>query len=535
MRSLLILVLVILCARVSAQNGWMPLSREVERPYARALQRLGSDAHTAIRPYRQRDLRAIPGADTLRPAAALAILDRWSGAMLGTDSVRKFRWGPLMDASLALDMPGEDLLRYKLGGGVWMDLDAHPKWSFHLDAQAWGQRFASYLDTLVNATQVTPGEGYAYGTATDRVHHDWNGHVSWDPGKYFNLTLGRGRNSFGEGHRSMMLSSEAYSYPYLRITTSVWRVRYVNLFTRMSDIRAADGVPGDFRAKYTSMHYLSWNVNKRLNVAIFEAIVWQQGDSNYPRGFDFNYVNPVIFYRPVEFDIGSPDNALMGASVNVKVGKRTLIYSQLMLDELLIKEVRDRNGWFGNKQSFQLGVVSRDALGVPGLVLRGEWNYIRPFMYTHSDTRQNYAHYGQPLAHPYGSNVRELVAHADLYRDRWHAGIRSSMAWLGTDTLESFGNNIFRPENQRVRDEQGRLVNFGYRMGGVVPVKLFHGEFRAGYLLDPATATRIEVSYLFRLREEQGGPMDMDHFVRLGIVCHFRDRHPEQEVRYVIP
>lgn len=529
MNRLLVFLMVLGCAGVKAQTGWLPLSREVEQHHAAALGRHGSDVHTAIRPWRLRDVQAVDTADTLRPKAALGVLDRWAGV----DDDRRVRWGPLADASLGLDARGEDPLRYTVGGGFWTDLDVNDKLSFHLDAQVWGQRFASYLDTLVRATQVTPGLGYAQGRSPDHVHYDINGHVSWDPGKYFNLTLGRGRNFFGEGHRSMMLSSEAYSYPYLRITTSVWRVRYVNLFTRMSDIRGADGVPGRFRGKYTSMHYLSWNATKRINLALFEAIVWQQGDSLYPRGFDFNYVNPIIFYRPVEFDIGSPDNALVGAALNIKAGRHTLFYGQVMLDELIWSNVRAGNGWFGNKQSVQLGVVAREAFRVKGLVLRGEWNYVRPFMYTHSDTRQNYAHHGQPLAHPFGSSFSELIAHADRWNGRWHMGLRTSMAWLGSDTLESHGNNIFRPERDRPRNPNGTFVNFGYYTGAISSIALFHGEVRGGYLLDPHTGTRLEVSYMFRQRTPELGAATTDHFLRVGLVCHFRDRHPEQEVRYV--
>ncbi|MBK9515386.1 MAG: gliding motility protein RemB, partial [Flavobacteriales bacterium] len=92
------------------------------------------------------------------------------------------------------------------------------------------------------------------------------------PGKYFNFTLGQGRNFFGEGHRSLMLSDEAYSYPYLRITTSIWKIKYVNLFTMMNDIRGADGARATCNAS-TPACTTSWNVSKRLNVALFESIV----------------------------------------------------------------------------------------------------------------------------------------------------------------------------------------------------------------------------------------------------------------------
>ncbi|MCW5900172.1 MAG: hypothetical protein KIT10_12970 [Flavobacteriales bacterium] len=523
----------VLCWAMSAhaQPAWLPLSRDVERPHAKGLQAVGSEAHTAIRPYRREEVQALAVEDSIRLSAVLPALDRWAGVRNG----RKFRWGPLLDASAGFSAMEEQPLLPRAGAGFWSDLDLGDKWSFHLDAQTWGERFVDYMDTLVRATRVAPGEGYAYGDGPEFGHFEVNGQVSWDPGRFFNLTAGRGRNAIGDGHRSMMLSDEAASYPFLRITTSVWRIRYMNLFARMSDIRGSRGYIGDYRPKYASMHYLSWNITKRINVGLFEAIMWSAGDSTYPRGFDLHYLNPLIFYRPVEFQIGSPDNALLGGSFSVKVWKHTMVYGQVMLDELLLDEVRGGKGWWANKQSLQLGVVAREAFGVHGLHLRAEWDYVRPFMYTHSDTRQNYAHFGQPLAHPFGSNVQEAIVHAERDHGRWMYGLRTSMAWLGSDTEYSYGNNIFRPERDRPRDAGGNPVNYGYYPGNASLVTLFHGEARGGFLLDPSTGTRLEASYLYRQRDAEGGNTTTTHFFRLGVVCHLRERHPEQEVRYLLP
>ena len=525
------LVVASLCAAsCMAQTGWSPVSREVERPYARGLQAYGSDVHTAVRPYASTTLRTGLKADSLLPKAKLAILDRWAGIGNG----RKFRWGPLLEANGGYESGTSSGVRYRSGAGFWTDIDAGQKLNFHFDVQGWGEGLPGYLDSLARATQVTAGEGYARGEGTAVTHYDWNAHVSWDAQKYINITLGRGKNFFGEGYRSLFLSDEAYSYPYLRISTTVWRIKYVNLFSMMNDIRGAKGVSADFHRKYSSMHYLSWNATKRINVALFEAVVWSAGDSAYPRGFDINYLNPVLFYRPVEYRMGSPDNASLGFAVNVKAGKHVLFYSQLMLDEFIAEQVRNRAGWWGNKQAVQVGVNAYDAFGVKGLQLRGEWNYIRPFIYTHSDTRQNYAHMGQPLAHPYGSNVQEVLAQGDLTRGLWNFTVHASMAWMGTDSVTSHGNNIFRPEGDRPKTPDGAYANFGYRMGDFRQQSLFHAEVRAGYTVDPRSATRLELGYTFRSHQQAWGPAYTTNFVRVGLMCYFRDRHPEQAVRYVL-
>jgi hypothetical protein len=510
-----------------AQPAWMPLSRLVEHPYAAAMHGKGSTMHTAIRPYRRSEVMALVGADSLRPTAAWNALDRWAGAGNG----RRFRFGPLLEATGGFDASAQNTFLVRSGGGAWLEADLGSKFHVHLNGMGWQERLPRYLDSLAGATQVTPGEGYAETSGDGRSHYDLQGHLSWDPGKYFNITLGRGRNFFGEGYRSLHLSDEAYSYPYLRITTTFWKVKYVNLFSQLRDIRGAGGDPTRFAKKYTSMHYLSWNISDRVNLGIFEAIVWSAGDSLYPRGFDVQYLNPVIFYRPVEFAIGSPDNALLGGALNVRAGRSTTLYLQVMLDEFLLEQVRSGNGWYANKQAVQMGVMARNAFRVDGLDLRGEWNLVRPFMYTHSDTRQNYAHFAQPLAHPYGSNFQEVLVHVDRSKGRWDLGARASMAWLGSDSAASYGNNIFRPESDRPRS-LGEPVNFGYRIGMNGPYTLFHAEARAGWTLDPHTATRLQASVLWRQRSVPNGPTTDDLVLRLGLVCHFRERYVDQEVRY---
>ncbi|MBL7952615.1 MAG: hypothetical protein JNM62_12950 [Flavobacteriales bacterium] len=514
----------------AAQTGWSPLSREVERPYAKYLQAYGSDAHTAVRPYSTVSLRTAMPVDSLLPKARWTTLDRWAGKGNG----RKFRWGPLLEANGGYEAGSASGSRYRGGAGLWADIDAGAKLNFHLDAQGWGERLPGYLDSLARATQVSPGEGYAFGSAPNVTHYDWNAHLSWDAHKYINITLGRGKNSFGEGYRSLFLSDEAYSYPYLRISTTIWRIKYVNLFSMMNDIRGAKGVSSDFQRKYSSMHYLSWNATKRINVAVFEAIMWSSGDERYPRGFDVNYLNPVLFYRPAEYRIGSPDNALLGFAVNVKAGKHVLFYGQFMLDEFLAEQVRNGYGWWGNKQAGQLGVNAYEAFGVRGLQLRAEWNLVRPFMYTHSDTRQNYAHMGQPLAHPYGSNLQEALVQADLCRGPWNLSLHASMAWMGSDSVDSYGNNIFRPEDERPILQGYGYYNFNYVIGRYRQQEVFHTEVRAGYTLDPRSATRLEVGYTFRVHTPVWTPTYTTNYVRVGLMCYFRDRHPEQAVRYVL-
>ncbi|MDZ7846830.1 MAG: hypothetical protein U5L96_08695 [Owenweeksia sp.] len=84
----------------------------------------------------------------------------------------------------------------------------------YLENQA---RFPQYLTEFVNQQEVVPGQGYArdfndggfdFGMAS--------GEVSLHPMSIF-LTLGQGRNFFGEGYRSLFLSDAAFNYPFFAL------------------------------------------------------------------------------------------------------------------------------------------------------------------------------------------------------------------------------------------------------------------------------------------------------------------------------
>lgn len=515
---------------VLAQQGILPLSRVVDAPWTALMHRSDAAAHSALRPFFREDLVALPGADTLVPVA----WKPWLGRI--TDPSHRWHGGPLIDALAGASLNQSEMAKYRAGAGGWLEWNATPLLTFGVDARAWSETLPSYLDRWSYATGVTPGEGFAHRSGESIMHYDWNAHADYKAGDYFHFTLGKGRNFFGEGYRSLLLSDEAYSYPYFKITTTAWHIRYVNLYTLMDDIQ---GIPEDstrFAKKFTSMHYLSWNISKRVNVGLFEAIVWQDNDPKYPRGFDLSYVNPVIFYRPVEYGLGSPDNALLGAVLNVKVGRRTQLYSQVILDEFLLNHVRAGDGWYGNKQGVQVGGVAHDAFGMKGVMLRGELNYVRPFMYTHSDPRQNYAHHAQPLAHPYGSGFVEGLVQGEWRKGPWMVSNILSWTVMGQDTSfdinSNYGNNIFISDTERPLSADGTtLRSNGFRVGDPSEATVVQNEFRAARLLESRSGLMLEFAWTFRSETSDHAPARMANYLRLGISTHFRDRHPFQTVR----
>ena len=102
------------------------------------------------------------------------------------------------------------------------------------------------------------------------------------------MNLGYGRNFIGDGYRSLLAGDGASPYPFVKINTTFWKIKYTNTYMWLKDVRADATVDRTYATKYMANHYLSWNVSKRLNIGFFESVVWSNQNN---RGFDINFVN----------------------------------------------------------------------------------------------------------------------------------------------------------------------------------------------------------------------------------------------------
>ena len=231
------------------------------------------------------------------------------------------------------------------------------------------------------------------------------GYFTFRATKHINGQFGHGKQFIGNGYRSLILSDNATNHLFLRMNTKIWKFNYTNLFAEMN----ADNDQGVDRVipkKYLALHHLSLNLLKSLNIGIWESIPFGRGGNRY---FELQYLNPIIFYRSVEQQIGSGDNALLGADLHWNFLNHFQIYSQFVLDEFKLNHLRARDQWWANKQGFQLGAKYIDAFNISNLDFQAEYNMVRPYTYSHGNNFSSYTHYLQPLAHPLGANFTELI------------------------------------------------------------------------------------------------------------------------------
>ncbi|MBK8846077.1 MAG: hypothetical protein IPO27_05655 [Bacteroidetes bacterium] len=173
-------------------------------------------------------------------------------------------------------------------------------------------------------------------------------------------------------------------------------------------------------------------------------MVWQH-DSIRAKGFDINYINPFIFFRPVEFSMGSADNAFMGFNISAKINSHHSIYAQLLIDDLNVKLLKSKPGYYGNKFAGQFGYKATEPFKVKNLFFLTEINAATPYTYQHRSRITNYAHYNMELAHPLGANFLEHVVILQYQYKRFHVMGKNTYAETGRDTGNvNFGSDVFK-------------------------------------------------------------------------------------------
>jgi hypothetical protein len=228
----------------------------------------------------------------------------------------------------------------------------------------------NYISTYIRQVGIVPGQAYASTFNNNPNAYTWDyitATVSYTPVKYLNISAGRDKTFIGDGYRSLLLSDYASPYPFFKLTANLGNVKYMAMWAYFSDPAGTSDLNID-RNKWGIFHYLDWNVNNRLSFGFFDSVIWSNtDDQGHTHGFDFSYINPVIFLRPVEAANGSPDNALIGFTAKYKLTDGITAYGQFSLDEFTAKEFFNNAGYVNNKFAYQLGIRGANLFGVTNL------------------------------------------------------------------------------------------------------------------------------------------------------------------------
>lgn len=485
----------------------IPFSHENYSEFDRATNLIGTNSHTASKPFLYNDVAAYHDFEA-ETGSLKKEAKTWSQKKLWNERLVQlqgkeywFTVDPIFDLQAGKDTDASFSNTFNNTRGLFIQGGLGKKFNFSASVYESQGRFAQYFNQYAESIKpsdgpaLIPGRGIAKRFKEDAFDYPVaEAYLSYTPSKFINIQFGHGKNFIGDGYRSLLQSDVASPYPYLKLNTSFWKIKYTNTYTWLKDIRPEVTENGAFLTKYIANHYLSWNVNKRLNLGIFESVIWANTNN---RGFDINYLNPIIFYRAIEFETGQDaGNAIVGASAKYKFNDNFNMYSQFILDEFSLSDVKGGEGSWKNKFGLQIGAKYYNAFKIKDLILQAEYNAVRPYTYSHNTITLNYAHNNQPMAHLWGANFRELVLIGRYKYQRWFgeakliAGIRGFDINNGTDNF-NYGGNIFR-------DEADRPFDTGIKIGQGIKTNTINASIQAGYLVNPASKLKIFTNISYR-------------------------------------
>jgi len=486
----------------------VPFTHSYYAQFDAEMNAIGTNSHTGAKPFVYSDVARYYDIKAQKDSLVKQT-DSWLGRKLFNEHLVEvqgkdywFTVDPILDLQLGKDGEAEFNSTWNNTRGIYIQAGLGKRLNLTASVYESQGRFADYFNQYAESLKafgpdpaIIPGRGIAKRFKDDSYDYPVaEAYLSYTPADFLNIQFGHGKNFIGDGYRSLLQSDVASPYPFLKLNTTFWKIKYTSTWMWLKDVRPEVVVDDAFLTKYMANHYLSWNVSKRLNIGLFESVMW--ADTNN-RGFDVNYLNPIIFFRAIEFQTGQgAGNAVLGLSSKYKWNNKVNLYGQFILDEFSLSDVTGGEKSWKNKYGYQIGAKYFNAFNVDNLLLQAEYNQVRPYTYSHNTQILNYAHFNQPMAHLWGANFKEFVLIGRYNYKRWFGDAKFIIGQRGLDYNTdddnvSYGGNIYRDYNDRNADT-------GIEIGQGNKTNSFMTELQAGYLLNPATNLKVFSNIIYR-------------------------------------
>jgi len=366
--------------------------------------------------------------------------------------------------------------------------------------------FPSYLNDYILSSRVVPGQASTgYGTI-DAAGNFKGALRTFKPGsidfayatgsillklnKHWEFSLGNGKFFIGEGYRSLLLSDNAFNYPFLKITTNYGKFQY----TRIMAILQSDTLPEILSTanekRLAGFNILSVAPTTWFNVLLFEGTIWQYPNSLKNISLDYNYYNPIIFINSALTNTRC--NSIIGANLKLNLFKTIQIYGQAAFDK--VNNI---------KIAYQTGIKYINAFGINGFYLQSEYNFSPPDFYSSGLKTLNYSQLNQPLAHPIGNNFKEFILISNYNYKCWQFNAQLNKALYGNKAIQL-------PEKK-----PANINDFIYStpfIGSGTFTNLTYINLNTSYLINATSNRKVEAGFIFRNALIDGNSRQMNFF-----------------------
>jgi hypothetical protein len=351
--------------------------------------------------------------------------------------------------------------------GVWIKGQIGKKFIFETSFFENQSTFPTYLKNYCDATLIVPGQGRWKQFKKDGFDYAMaNGVVHYQASKNFSIRLGTGKQKVGVGYRSLLLSDNAFNYPYLQLAANLFKqkVQYTQTYALLMNLsdggtKIPVGTERIYQKKAASFQHVSWQITKKINVYLFQGLIWQATDANNLMHLNVLYANPVIFTNLAAYGFNNTNHIIEGGGWEIKPFKKTSFYGQFMYD----------GSYKGNTNfGIQAGIKLFDVLHIKNFYLQGEYNYVSRYSYQGKDSAQNYSQYNQMLTTP-AAFSNEMIGLASYTYKKFFIQLKENY---------SFGQNT-------------TTQNLSY----------FDAKF--GYMINPSYKANIAIGSTFRTYENK--------------------------------
>jgi hypothetical protein len=265
-----------------------------------------------------------------------------------------------------------------------------------------------------------------------------------------------------------------------------------------------------FQKKTGSFQFLSVNLFHRIQLGLFQGMIWEAADTNNRQHTNFNTFDPLIGVNALAFGLHNKNNVLLGATLKLKITNSISLYGQYMLDDVYSNKGR---GDIRKKYGYQAGFKYFDVFTIKNLHIQMEYNRVRPYAYASENAYQSYTHYNQALAHPLGANFYEMVGFINYRLKDFFLQVKANYAVKGNDSLDNnFGGNVFKADNSFPITQD--LDNISTTQG--LKTIIMYQDFHIGYLVNPVTNFNIVLGFTNRI-EKTEQQTNTTQFVYFGI------------------
>ncbi len=327
----------------------------------------------------------------------------------------RLRINPLLNLQLGGNSQDtSSRLRSSNTRGLMVEASVGNKFGFYTSFWENQSFFPRYLDQYTRTSGAVPGQGrtkpfkqtgFDYARASAVMHYQ--------PKKWLMLQAGHGKNFYGNGYRSLLLSDFAFNYPFLKVGFSMFngKLLYQPSFAALQNLErlpATGATEAQFVRKAGTFHILHFEPNKRFEIGFFEAGIWRNWDTAGTVPLPVNYFLPVpLLNSGINGLEGHNYKGIVGFNARVNPFEKVVLYSQFVIGQ------RE-----SSKYAAQFGGKWFDAFSLENLFIQAEYNSLDQGLYEHRDSRMQFDHYNEGLANFFTNVTDEIILRANYsFRD----------------------------------------------------------------------------------------------------------------------